>query len=396
MLEQYKKEKLDYIQIIRGIAFLGVFLSHTGIKAFSASGAWGVSVFFILSGFLMTYNYYGKSRIRQIGIKDNLHFSFCKIKKLYFLHILMICAELLLFFCQSETLGIRAWINEGSKVLLNVCLLQAWIPKNNIYFSLNGVSWYLSVCCFLYFLFPWFLKLLETLGKNRRNVKNSIIVIYVFQIILCYGFSIIPVADVIRDDFVHWGTYILPITRMGDFLIGCNLGYLFITKSNIQTSNIICKMKASFMCVVIVLQWKIHVFFYDMFSKAVPHPETWWMNTVFFSITSCCLIYIFAQVQWGSENIIIKSIRKILIYVGDISSYGFLIHLVVIRYIRISIKYFSGKSIQGTVVLAISSFIITIIISEIYRWLEKKIGYSQASLVLCQDLVQNKMRGSAS
>ena len=81
MLEQYKKEKLDYIQIIRAIAFLGVFLSHTGIKAFSASGAWGVSVFFILSGFLMTYNYYGKSRIRQIGIKDNLLFSFCMIRR---------------------------------------------------------------------------------------------------------------------------------------------------------------------------------------------------------------------------------------------------------------------------------------------------------------------------
>lgn len=39
------KKKLNQIQALRGIAFLGVFLSHTGLKWFGASGHWGVSVF---------------------------------------------------------------------------------------------------------------------------------------------------------------------------------------------------------------------------------------------------------------------------------------------------------------------------------------------------------------
>lgn len=45
------KKKLNQIQALRGIAFLGVFLSHTGLKWFGASGHWGVSAFFSAIGF---------------------------------------------------------------------------------------------------------------------------------------------------------------------------------------------------------------------------------------------------------------------------------------------------------------------------------------------------------
>ena len=34
-------KKLDSLQTIRALAFLGIFTSHTGIKAFGAGGPWG-------------------------------------------------------------------------------------------------------------------------------------------------------------------------------------------------------------------------------------------------------------------------------------------------------------------------------------------------------------------
>lgn len=46
-----KQQKLDSLQALRAIAFLGVFAFHTNIRFFSSLGRWGVSVFFILSGF---------------------------------------------------------------------------------------------------------------------------------------------------------------------------------------------------------------------------------------------------------------------------------------------------------------------------------------------------------
>ena len=52
-LQNTKQNQLKSLQGVRALAFAGIFSSHCGC---SDLGAWGVSVFFILSGFLMVYN----------------------------------------------------------------------------------------------------------------------------------------------------------------------------------------------------------------------------------------------------------------------------------------------------------------------------------------------------
>ena len=81
------KERINSLQAIRTLAFLGIFLQHTGLKLFSLSGSWGASAFVLLSGFIMTYRYLNSDKIQTYSILNNLRFSFNKIKKLYFLHI---------------------------------------------------------------------------------------------------------------------------------------------------------------------------------------------------------------------------------------------------------------------------------------------------------------------
>lgn len=39
------------LQGLRAIAFLAIFLSHSGIGPFGCFGAWGVSLFLMMSGF---------------------------------------------------------------------------------------------------------------------------------------------------------------------------------------------------------------------------------------------------------------------------------------------------------------------------------------------------------
>ena len=85
-------QKKEELQVLRAIAFLGIFLSHARVSVSWAK--LGVSIFFVLSGCLMTCNYYDKEL--KCSIKDNLQFSINKIKKLYVLHIVtMVCAILL-------------------------------------------------------------------------------------------------------------------------------------------------------------------------------------------------------------------------------------------------------------------------------------------------------------
>ena len=85
--------KILSIQALRAFAFLGIFLSHAGARILKWPQL-GVSIFYVLSGYLMYFQYASK----DIGcsIKSNALFSGSKIKKLYPLHIVtMLCAIVL-------------------------------------------------------------------------------------------------------------------------------------------------------------------------------------------------------------------------------------------------------------------------------------------------------------
>lgn len=86
------KQKILSIQALRGYAIIGVFLCHEHV--FDAGGPMGVSIFFILSGFLLTYkqDYPNDSNC----FYENLIFAINKIKKLYPLHIATMIVGILL------------------------------------------------------------------------------------------------------------------------------------------------------------------------------------------------------------------------------------------------------------------------------------------------------------
>lgn len=86
------RERVEGFNIVRAFAFLGVFLQHTGIVP--ATGAYGVSLFFVMSGFLMTYNYSGKKSNEKVSVKSSIMFSIRKISKLYTLQIFTMIAML--------------------------------------------------------------------------------------------------------------------------------------------------------------------------------------------------------------------------------------------------------------------------------------------------------------
>lgn len=209
------KQILLPLQGLRALAFIGIFLSHCDVGALSSSGlgVWGVSVFLILSGFLMMVNYYPSGKLINCSLKENIKFSLKKICKIYPLHIVMMFVAL--------PFEIRAIItNRGgvlhscvvllSKVFFNITVTQSFVPHSSVYYSLNAVSWYLSVCLLTYFCFPWILRYFKE-KMNGRKVNLLIPALLILQIVFCWLSSKVNLT--ISDGFTKWFVY------RGNFII---------------------------------------------------------------------------------------------------------------------------------------------------------------------------------
>lgn len=350
-----RRKRIDSLQSLRALAFLGVFTVHCGVTPF---GHWGVSVFFIMSGFLMMYSYCDKSL--GSSIKECVWFGIKKIQSLYPLHIIMLVVAIIMktVVLFSDFSDRQAVVDIG-EVVLNLTLTQAWVPSEAIYFSYNGVAWYLSDCLFIYACFPFLLKIMK-----NYTVRKSLVVailVFVFQIVCAYisRFVYIPISYV--DNFQRWFTYIFPVFRLGDFVVGMCVGLIYINSKVDLKGSVATSLELLTIIIIILL----HSPYAEQSSIL---GAEWFRYTNIFTITSAMLVWLFAiNKGWISRKITCKPI----LYIASISAYGFLIHQMVIKLIDTASSQLSGHKLNKYL-LCLSALFVTIMLSELYKKAEKK------------------------
>lgn len=344
-LSLQNKPYLISLQALRAIAFLGVFISHCDILDL---GKWGVSVFFVLSGFVLTYNYY--NRDINFSFKNSILFSLKRIAKLYPLHILTLIATLYLI---QELFTVFQNTSVFKNVIFNILLIQAWVPQSSVYWSLNGVAWYLSVCLFIYMLFPLIITIIRKYNKTFTALF-SIFIIFSIQFVFAFLTQYVNVSSDVSNNFYQWATYISPIFRLGDFAIGCNLGYLFLRKSHSIKTFTATLLECLVIILIVVSQF--------IFNERITFlGMPWCRYTVLYLPSTILLIYLFA-LNKGSISKILTN--RILIFIGNISAYTFLIHQICIRYIN---KFFPMLNKWVLFFVALAA---TILLSFIYQQIE--------------------------
>lgn len=338
-------KRIYSLQGLRAVAFLLIFLGHCNF--FGLAGAC-VSIFFVLSGFLMVYNYFGKE-LGTVSIKSNFNNAVKKISKLYPLHLIMIFPMLVLaLYTLLKDFSLLGFLKEIILPLTsNLLLVQAWIPIRSFYFGFNGVAWYLSVTLFLYFVFPWFLKKIKT-GWSMKKSIVLIVAVIVVQILSAIGF------EHLLPEQTNWFTYIFPIYRAGDFFAGACIGYIFLNERVKADSG---KFKATVMEVLSVL------FFAGICAagKYVALPKCL-KYSVLFLPGSILLVYILAK-----EKGVISSFLSLkpVVELGNLSIYTFLIHQVIINYVWIVC--------DNKYLVAFISFVVTIALAFAYKLFDKKV-----------------------
>lgn len=264
-----------------------------------------MTFFLVLSGFVMSYNYYDK--FEKLEKNDVKQFIRKRIKKLYPIHILTFFIALPF----SLKILIDSPIKEIGKIGLNMSLLHSFIPNNNVYFSFNSVSWYLSACILFYILTPFLINLIHKVGKNKLHLLGYGILIYLFIFTLVYIGR--------YSNNAHWLFYISPFFRIFDYILGILTGVY----------------------IKIIVKKNKNIFFYTLYEVlslilfASAYYFYPYINQTFTYGVYYLPFVIFIVIMFGIQKGYISQLlsNPFLVYLGGISFEFYMIHQLVIRYI---------------------------------------------------------------
>ena len=167
-----------------------------------AQGYCGVSFFFVLSGFIISYAYRDDLAAGRLSVSDFLKRRALRIFPLHWL----------------VALPFLAWVGavHGGTVhtlttVLNLLLLHAWALPPALHFSLNGPSWSLSVELFFYAMFPLLIMLRPPVLAVAAGVAVVVVAVLASR---SAGRSGAYASDV---EFLF---YVNPLVRLIDFAAG--------------------------------------------------------------------------------------------------------------------------------------------------------------------------------
>lgn len=285
---------------LRFILILVIFFHHA-LPNYPGGGDMGVACFFVLSGFCYALGYSRKVKAADFDYRG---FIKSRLAKFYPLHWITLLAAIPI----SLYAGL-GWKN-GVVLGLNGLLLQSWIPLSSVYFSFNGVSWFLSDMVFLVAVFPFLSRALD----RRTGRWMLLLPASALYCILC----IWTPAD-LRNAVL----YINPLVRMCDFTVGILAGMWYLRlKENVSVTESVQRHKMLFRIVSVAS-------FLGLLSMSVFIPEQYTLMAFMFWPIAVVMLVCVSLNPGGLLS------TPLLQRLGQISFPFYMVHQLVIRYISI-------------------------------------------------------------
>lgn len=341
---------------LRAIAALAVVFSHItqGLHDFGldpfifgkyADGnpkttllaGFGVSIFFTLSGFLITYLLLEEGKTGEINIKNFYVRRILRIWPLYYLYLILSLLTAIIFDITYEKYSILFYV----------------LMLSNIPFVFGGMLpfvghyWSLGVEEQFYSFWPWIVK------KSKSIMKTSFI-ICVGLIVLKLVTKIIEIKTQSGGVSLFYNT--LHVTRFHCMLIGAFGAILYYEKNSLflQLTNNFISQFISWLIIALVTINRFHI-------ASVIDNEL-------ISIVSVFLII--GQIE-KSKRIINLDI-PFFDFIGKISYGIYVIHPLLIYYLSKSLIFSDKTAIYNYIILYVTVFITTIFLAYIsYFYFEK-------------------------
>ncbi|MDD9266522.1 acyltransferase family protein [Paenibacillus sp. GCM10023248] len=345
---------LKSLTSFRFFAAFMVYLYHSvGLFKNFQFGYIGVSFFFVLSGFILAYNYH--SKFTELNKTTIQNFYIARLAKVYPVHLLTLGLSIpYVLLISARTLDRDFFTG----LFANLLMIQSFfpLPFGTMPYSFNSVSWSLSDELFFYIMFPFVVYLLQKLKINTGALKILIIILAFICMIFLTTFSTLY-REAKLDD---WYYYVFPIFRAFDFVIGILVGMLFATKK-VQENHInksLFNLLEIFSLCLLVVWISLSPYISQVFRFSIYYVPMW-----------CILIYIFAY-QGGFVSKALSN--RLFVLLGEASFSFYMIHLLVINYVGV----YPMGSLLNHLITFFGSILLSILIYLIYEEpLRKKIRF---------------------
>ena len=263
---------------------------------FFKEGFVGVSFFFVLSGFIIAYNYQKRLSEKKITKRT---FWVARIARIYPLHWLTLFIAAALGYYVTGS-GAADW---WKHFFASLTLTNAYIPQNSYFFSFNSPSW--SLCCeqLFYICFPFLVPL-------TKNYRKLLCIFVIYAILAIAGMYFTP------EESIKGYWYVNPLTRLPDFIVGILLFQLY---GYLKTKDITSCQGS----IIEILSIAVFLGFY-LYAAEIPkvyrYSCYYWLPVAF--------VLISFSLQKGMVSRLLS--HRLLVIGGEISYSFYLIHLLVL------------------------------------------------------------------
>jgi peptidoglycan/LPS O-acetylase OafA/YrhL len=217
--------QLSALTSIRFFAALHVALYHLvrpfalwgPLAGFMGAGYTGVSFFFLLSGFILTYNHAGE---KDLGKRFIQRFYFARFARIYPVYLIALVAAVYVYRYQlANKVHLIA-------VLADVLMVQTWSIRMVSFF--NVPAWSVSSEVFFYLVFPWVFVKLRPTGRGRAI--GWIVGFWALAMLPpLFAFLFYPGDPWVEGyGLVNFFVRRLPLFALPEFLAGVSLAWLYL------------------------------------------------------------------------------------------------------------------------------------------------------------------------